>query len=63
MGTQAILVYFLKEMLKADGMNNKLERNLGKSVSRGVAAAKQKRVILSIIGCSYRGETKDCIRL
>jgi len=49
-------------MLKADGMNNKLEKNLGKSVSRGAVAAKQVRVVSSIIRSSYRGETKDCIR-
>jgi len=43
-------------------MNNKLERNLGKSVWRGVVVAEQVRVVSSIIRCSYRGKTKDCIR-
>jgi len=34
---QTILAYFLKEMLKADGMNNKLERNLGVSFAMGLS--------------------------
>lgn len=51
--------------MKAEDMNNKSERNPGKSVSRGVVAAKQMHVTYyksNIMRCSYRGETKDFIR-
>jgi len=38
-------------------MNNKLDRNLGKSVSRGVVAANQVRVLSSIrMQLSWRNE-------
>lgn len=55
METSAILA-FLKEMVTAEGINNKSEWNPGKVVSRGVVAAIQMRIV-PVIQCSYRGET------
>lgn len=40
-------------MVKAEDMNNKSERNPGKSVSRGVVAAKQMRVVSITNQVSY----------
>lgn len=63
---QAILA-FLKEMVKAEDMNNKSERNPGKSArkfARGCRSETNAGCIYyksSIIRCSYRGEMKDYI--